>query len=305
MVLGESKKKWLHSANALLCNRVSYTVRFLGKVEVTDQKGIEVVRAALHKLTFKKQIKQSEGVKPAKVILNININYISLLENKTKMLLHNVPLQNISFCSDDKKDKHLFSFIAKIDSKHFCFGFESTNEANNITLTIGQAFDVAYEEYMKVKKVEDTKLDNKQMVELNKKVSELALENSKLKQRIAQLEQDKRNEEKIDLIGDFNATIPSTERSQESAKDNFDMKPFSTTCDSPCVKLPSHESVHPFTRRQGSRRSQRGSFTSQKTDTQANSETMSLESSDLYFENKEIPQSTLPPSLLVFDPLYN
>ena len=49
------------------------------------------------------------------------------------------------------------------------------------------------------------------MVELNKKVSELALENSKLKQRIAQLEQDKRNEEKIDLIGDFNATIPSTE----------------------------------------------------------------------------------------------
>ena len=40
------------------------------------------------------------------------------------------------------------------------------------------------------------------MVELSKKVSELALENSKLKQRIAQLEQDKRN----DLIGDFNAT---------------------------------------------------------------------------------------------------
>lgn len=34
-------------------------------------------------------------------------------------------------------------------------------QANNITLTIGQAFDVAYEEYMKVKKVEETRLDNK------------------------------------------------------------------------------------------------------------------------------------------------
>jgi len=301
MVLGESKKKWLHSANALLCNRVSYTVRFLGKVEVAEQKGIDIIRGALHKLTFQKQIKQSEGVKPKKVILNININCISLIEYKTKVQLLSVPLQNISFCSDDKKDKHLFSFIAKIDSTHYCFGFESANEANNITLTIGQAFDVAYEEYMKVKKVEETRLDNKQMVELSKKVSELALENSKLKQRIAQLEQDKRN----DLIGDFNATctIAGSERSQDAATDNFDMKPFSTAGESPCVKLPSPECVHPIKRRHGSRRSQRGSFTSQKADT--NAETQSIESSDLYFENREIPQSTLPPSLLVFDPLYN
>jgi len=304
MVLGESKKKWLHSANALLCNRVSYTVRFLGKVEVADQKGIEIVRGALHKLTFQKQIKQSEGVKPKKVILNININCISCIEYKTKLQLLSVPLQNISFCSDDKKDKHLFSFIAKIDSTHYCFGFESANEANNITLTIGQAFDVAYEEYMKVKKVEETRLDNKQMVELNKKVSELALENSKLKQRIAQLEQDKRSEEKVGLIGDFNAatcTMPGSERSKDAARDNFDMEPFYTTGDSPCVKLPSPERVHPIKRRQGSRRSQR--VTSQKADT--NAEIQSIESSDLYFENKEIPQSALPPSLLVFDPLYN
>ena len=56
----------------------------------------------------------------------------------------------ISYCADDKAEKRFFSFIAKeADSdKHTCFVFVSDKLAEEITLTIGQAFDLAYKRFL-------------------------------------------------------------------------------------------------------------------------------------------------------------
>lgn len=65
--------------------------------------------------------------------------------------MYQFPLHRISYCADDKGAKKYFSFIAKgastesgHDEKHECFVFISTKLASEITLTIGQAFDLAY-----------------------------------------------------------------------------------------------------------------------------------------------------------------
>lgn len=71
--------------------------------------------------------------------------------------MYQFPLHRISYCADDKGAKKYFSFIAKGGStvngmnghdanleKHECFVFISTKLASEITLTIGQAFDLAY-----------------------------------------------------------------------------------------------------------------------------------------------------------------
>lgn len=61
--------------------------------------------------------------------------------------MHQYPLHRISYCADDKGEKKFFSFIAKegADSeKHMCFVFVSDKLAEEITLTIGQAFELAY-----------------------------------------------------------------------------------------------------------------------------------------------------------------
>lgn len=71
--------------------------------------------------------------------------------------MYQFPLHRISYCADDKGAKKYFSFIAKggstvngvnghdaILEKHECFVFISTKLASEITLTIGQAFDLAY-----------------------------------------------------------------------------------------------------------------------------------------------------------------
>lgn len=66
----------------------------------------------------------------------------------------------------------MFSYIAKNDAgQHQCFVFLSDKMAENITLTIGEAFDLAYEKFIKKK---ERDLENqKQMLLLKKKNAEL------------------------------------------------------------------------------------------------------------------------------------
>jgi len=128
MVFGDNKK-WIHSTDDILKNKVSYNVKFLGKIDVDKARGSEVTKCALQKLLFNKQRKRSEGIKLTKVSLVIGVEGITIIEVRNKQILEKVPLQVVSFCSDDKKDKRLFSFIARHpDNQHYCFGFESSNE---------------------------------------------------------------------------------------------------------------------------------------------------------------------------------
>ncbi|EGW14242.1 PTB domain-containing engulfment adapter protein 1, partial [Cricetulus griseus] len=63
---------------------------------------------------------------------------------------HNCQLHRISFCADDKTDKRIFTFICKDSesNKHLCYVFDSEKCAEEITLTIGQAFDLAYRKFL-------------------------------------------------------------------------------------------------------------------------------------------------------------
>jgi hypothetical protein len=119
------------------CIRYSYTreieflhflLQFLGDIEVDQPKGIEVVKQGIQKLKFNQQLKKSEGSnKTPKAELTISVDGVTIQEPKTKKVLHEYPLQRISYCADDKAEKRFFSFIAKdADStRHTCFVFVS------------------------------------------------------------------------------------------------------------------------------------------------------------------------------------
>ncbi|CAK8672011.1 unnamed protein product [Clavelina lepadiformis] len=184
MVLSPNKERWIHSPDALINGKVTYNVKFLGVTEVDDPRGMDVVQTALQKLKFSQQIKRAEGEKPPKVELNINIDTIKITNQRTKEVLHDIPLNHVSFCADDKQDKRLFSFITKgKDEKHYCYGLDSLHQANDITLSIGQAFSLAFEKIGK-----QPSSSTQQINELNKRVQMLEKENSDLKQRLSQLE---------------------------------------------------------------------------------------------------------------------
>lgn len=82
----------------------------------------------------------------------------------------------ISYCADDKAEKRFFSFIAKEEDseKHTCFVFVSDKLAEEITLTIGQAFDLAYKRFLSGKTQESDK----------EKIARLERENAELSQRL-------------------------------------------------------------------------------------------------------------------------
>nr|XP_060636326.1 PTB domain-containing engulfment adapter protein 1 isoform X2 [Anolis sagrei ordinatus] len=181
-------KTWMHTPEALSKHYIPYNAKFLGSTEVEQPKGTEIVRDAVRKLKFARHIKKSEGQKTPKVELQISIYGVKILDPKTKEVQHNCQLHRISFCADDKTDKRIFTFICKDSesNKHLCYVFDSEKCAEEITLTIGQAFDLAYRKFLESggKDVET----RKQIAGLQKRINELETENMELKNKVQDLE---------------------------------------------------------------------------------------------------------------------
>ncbi|XP_062853780.1 PTB domain-containing engulfment adapter protein 1 isoform X2 [Trichomycterus rosablanca] len=179
----------MHNPEALVNNHIAYSAKFLGITEVDQPKGTDVVRTAVRKLKFQRHIKKSEGEKVPKVELQISIYGIKILDPKTKDVQHNCQLYRMSFCADDKTDKRIFAYICtEPDTKrHLCYVFDSEKCAEEITLAIGQAFDLAYKKFLESggKDVET----RKQIGNLQKRIQDLETENSKLKKQLQDLEE--------------------------------------------------------------------------------------------------------------------
>lgn len=171
----EKNKNWLHKPESLTSGHIVYLVKFLGSTEVDQPKGIEVVKDGIKKLKFSQQIKKAGGEKTPKVELTVSVDGVAIQEPKTKKIQHQYPLNRISYCADDKAEKKFFSFITKEEDseKHTCFVFVSDKLAEEITLTIGQAFDLAYKRFLSGKEESETE-----------KVARLERENAELRKRL-------------------------------------------------------------------------------------------------------------------------
>ncbi|GMS89344.1 hypothetical protein PENTCL1PPCAC_11519, partial [Pristionchus entomophagus] len=185
----ERKQTWVHSPDVLLHGSVTYTLRLVGTKPVNKPKGTDIVREAIHAIHFQNENRRAEtshsDSKLQKVDLRINVEGVTILDAKTKELLFRYPLKRISFCSDDKQDKRYLAFIANDgdSSKSTCLVFLSDKMSEEITRTIGEAFDLCYKKFM-----DNHKLDlqnQKEVLILRKRIAELEEENQRLSQLLA------------------------------------------------------------------------------------------------------------------------
>uniref|UniRef100_A0A8C2K1X5 PTB domain-containing engulfment adapter protein 1 n=1 Tax=Cyprinus carpio TaxID=7962 RepID=A0A8C2K1X5_CYPCA len=218
-------KPSMHTPETLVRSHVVYNAKFLGITEVEQPKGTDMVRVAVRKLKFQRHIKKSEGQKTPKVELQISIYGVKILDPKTKEMQHNCQLHRMSFCADDKTDKRIFTFICTEPEtkKHLCYVFDSEKCAEEITLAIGQAFDLAYKKFLE-SGGKDVEM-RKQIGNLQKRIQDLEMENSKLKKKLKELE-DQLMDSRCSPAGSIQARAPST--------DIFDMVPF--TPESPITR---------------------------------------------------------------------
>ena len=109
-----------------------------------------MVKQGVQKLKFNQQLKKAEpgssNSKMPKAELTISVNGVTILEPKTKTVLHEYPLHRISYCADDKAEKRFFSFIAKdADSnRHTCFVFLSDKLVRLIFLKMNSKLKELY-----------------------------------------------------------------------------------------------------------------------------------------------------------------
>ncbi|XP_061399164.1 PTB domain-containing adapter protein ced-6 [Musca vetustissima] len=196
------KRNWLHTPEALINGHVVYLVKFFGNVPVDQPKGIEVVKDTIRKLQFAQQMKKAETgtqEKFKKVEITISVDGVAVQEPRTQKILHQFPLHNISYCADEKGVKKFFSFIAKTvkpaagdtsssngrgsspdgstqsssttEDTHECFVFISNKLASDITLTIGQAFELAFRKYVSTTEKTELGKAQQQIADLEKTVN--------------------------------------------------------------------------------------------------------------------------------------
>ncbi|KAL8608033.1 hypothetical protein ACOMHN_023849 [Nucella lapillus] len=161
----------------------------------SNPEGTEVIKDAIRKMKFNRHLKRAEGLKPPKVQLMVCVDGVSIQDPKSKAILHEYPLHRISYCADDKSDKQMFTFIAKAatTNDHYCYVFKcSEKSAEEITLTVGQAFDLAYKRFLEEGSTAASgggEMDyKKQCLLLQRRVYALEFENDALKKRVYELE---------------------------------------------------------------------------------------------------------------------
>nr|XP_006629417.2 PREDICTED: PTB domain-containing engulfment adapter protein 1-like isoform X1 [Lepisosteus oculatus] len=168
---------------ALVDNEVSFTVKFLGQIDVDRADGLQVLNEAAGLL------KMSDGTskmksKQQKVSLFLSLNGIDVLNHKTKFMLHSCPMSSISFCGVHQTMPNLFGFVAKSPAgdRHHCYLFQSTKFSHLLVSIIGDTFQAA-------KANENFGWDKDLLVEaLRHKNKMLQSENVSLKKKIATLE---------------------------------------------------------------------------------------------------------------------
>ncbi|XP_051987077.1 ankyrin repeat and SAM domain-containing protein 1A-like [Xyrauchen texanus] len=142
---------WHHHPEKLITESCIYEARYLGSVIIRDLRGIESTQEACARIR-----KSKDHRKGPVIILNITYRGVRFVDAATKGIVAEHEIQNISCAAQDPDDLCSFAYITK-DLKsgyHFCHVFTTVEvtQTYEIILTLGQAFEVAYQMALQAQK---------------------------------------------------------------------------------------------------------------------------------------------------------
>uniref|UniRef100_A0AAQ6INA1 PID domain-containing protein n=1 Tax=Anabas testudineus TaxID=64144 RepID=A0AAQ6INA1_ANATE len=145
---GRHKKlpeNWTDTRETLLEGMV-FHLKYLGVTMVEQPKGEELSAAAVKRIVA---TAKASGKKLQKVTLTVSPRGIILYDSASNQLIENISIYRISYCTADKMYDKVFAYI--VQSQHNetleCHAFLCTKRkmAQAVTLTVAQAFRVAFE----------------------------------------------------------------------------------------------------------------------------------------------------------------
>uniref|UniRef100_A0A8C2WJU5 Low density lipoprotein receptor adaptor protein 1b n=1 Tax=Cyclopterus lumpus TaxID=8103 RepID=A0A8C2WJU5_CYCLU len=158
---GRHKKlpeNWTDTRETLLEGMV-FQLKYLGVTMVEQPKGEELSAAAVKRIVA---TAKASGKKLQKVTVTVSPRGIILYDSATSQLIENISIYRISYCTADKMHDKVFAYI--VQSQHNetleCHAFLCTKRkmAQAVTLTVAQAFRVAFEFWQAAKEEKEKRV---------------------------------------------------------------------------------------------------------------------------------------------------
>ncbi|GCC22815.1 hypothetical protein chiPu_0001205 [Chiloscyllium punctatum] len=141
----ELPENWTDTRESLQEGMI-FNLKYLGMTLVEQPKGEEMSSAAVRRIVA---MAKASGKKFQKVSLTVSPRGIILHDGTNNELIENVSIYRISYCTADKVHDKVFAYIAQsqLNETLECHAFLCTKKklAQAVTLTVAQAFKVAFE----------------------------------------------------------------------------------------------------------------------------------------------------------------
>ncbi|XP_028923990.1 ankyrin repeat and SAM domain-containing protein 1A isoform X2 [Ornithorhynchus anatinus] len=138
-------QSWQHRPEKLIFESCGYEANYLGSMLIKDLRGTESTQDACAKM--RKSTEQMKKIPT--IILSITYKGVKFIDASNKNIIAEHEIRNISCAAQDPEDLCTFAYITKDlqTSHHYCHVFSTVdvNLTYEIILTLGQAFEVAYQ----------------------------------------------------------------------------------------------------------------------------------------------------------------
>ncbi|KAG8002523.1 Ankyrin repeat and SAM domain-containing protein 1A [Nibea albiflora] len=138
-------QNWHHQPEKLIFESCAYEASYLGSMLIKDLRGTESTQDACAKM--RRSTEQMRKVPT--IVLSITYKGVKFIDAANKNIIAEHEIRNISCAAQDPEDLCTFAYITKDlqTSHHYCHVFSTVdvNLTYEIILTLGQAFEVAYQ----------------------------------------------------------------------------------------------------------------------------------------------------------------
>ncbi|XP_074204627.1 ankyrin repeat and SAM domain-containing protein 1A isoform X4 [Camelus bactrianus] len=158
-------QSWQHQPEKLIFESCGYEANYLGSMLIKDLRGTESTQDACAKMR-----KSTEHMKKIPtIILSITYKGVKFIDASNKNVIAEHEIRNISCAAQDPEDLCTFAYITKDlqTSHHYCHVFSTVdvNLTYEIILTLGQAFEVAYQLALQAQKSRPVGASAAEMIE--------------------------------------------------------------------------------------------------------------------------------------------
>ncbi|KAK7128458.1 hypothetical protein R3I94_016887 [Phoxinus phoxinus] len=138
-------QNWHHQPEKLIFESCGYEANYLGSMLIKELRGTESTQDACAKM--RRSTEQMRKIPT--IVLSITYKGVKFIDAANKNIIAEHEIRNISCAAQDPEDLCTFAYITKDlqSSHHYCHVFSTVdvNLTYEIILTLGQAFEVAYQ----------------------------------------------------------------------------------------------------------------------------------------------------------------